>query len=79
MAYEAVDERSSILVLGTWDSEESLHDHLRSDHFWRLLHALDLSGRAPEVSFYQVTGYEGMQLIHRLRDEQAKRDLADAS
>jgi quinol monooxygenase YgiN len=50
-----------------WESEEALHEHIRSDLYGRVLSAMELSKHPPEVRFYFSSEHEGMELIERLR------------
>ncbi len=52
-----------------WESEEALHAHIRSSLYHRLLEALELSQREPEVKFYYCSEIKGLELI-----EAARRD-----
>ena len=50
-----------------WESEAALHDHLRSDLYRRVLSAMELSKRPPEVGFYQASHKQGFELIELVR------------
>jgi len=50
-----------------WESEEALHDHIRSHLYLRLLAALELSKQLPEVTFYYTAATKGFELIETLR------------
>ena len=54
-----------------WDSEEALHEHIRSDLYRRVLAAMELSKRPPEISFHYTSETKGFELIENLR-RQAK-------
>jgi quinol monooxygenase YgiN len=58
---------NSIRYAEQWDSEEALHDHIRSHLYLRVLAALELSKQLPEVSFYYTTATKGFELIETLR------------
>ena len=50
-----------------WDSEEALHDHIRSHLYLRVLAALELSKQLPEVTFYYTAATKGFELIEAQR------------
>jgi hypothetical protein len=43
--------------------------YIRSDFYRRILAAIELSSRAPEVRFDHVSATEGMELIEALRGQ----------
>ena len=52
-----------------WESEETLHTHLRSDLYRRVLNAMELSKRPPDVGFYHTLQKQGFELIEAVRAE----------
>jgi quinol monooxygenase YgiN len=50
-----------------WESEEALHNHLRSDLYRRVLAAMELSRQPPEVSFYHASEKQGFELVEAVR------------
>ncbi len=52
-----------------WESEEALHAHIRSDLYRRLLEAMELSRRPPEVIFYFCTQTKGLELVEAARHQ----------
>lgn len=52
-----------------WESEEALHDHIRSDLYRRVLAAMELSKQQPEVTFYYCSQSKGLELIEAARRE----------
>jgi len=50
-----------------WETEEALHDHIRSHLYLRLLTAMELSKQSPEVTFYYTAATKGFELIETLR------------
>ncbi len=57
-----------------WESEEALFEHIRSDLYRRLLAAMELSKRPPEIAFYYCSQTKGLELIETAR-EQAKTGM----
>src|SRR4051794_6536738 len=58
--------RPHISYAEQWESEQALQTHIRSDLYWRVLAAMELSKLPPEVSFYFVTEKKGFGLIEAL-------------
>ncbi len=52
-----------------WESEEALFEHLRSDLYRRLLVAMELSQRTPEVTFYYCSQTKGLELIEAAKQQ----------
>jgi quinol monooxygenase YgiN len=59
--------QNRIIYAEQWETEEALHDHIRSDLYRRLLSAIELSDRPPEVKFYYAAQTRGFDLIESLR------------
>lgn len=60
-------QENAILYMECWDSREEFERHVRSDMFRRVLQAMELSGRAPDLKFHQVVDSQGMELLNVLR------------
>jgi quinol monooxygenase YgiN len=58
----------AIVLLERWETDEALEAHLRSEMYRRILGAIELSGRRPDVRFEHVSASEGIELIERLRN-----------
>lgn len=61
--------RNHIVYAEQWDTEEALHDHIRSDLYLRLLSAIELSQQPPEVGFYFTTEARGFDLVETVRQQ----------
>ncbi len=59
---------NAILYLESWGSREALQRHVRSGLYIRVLHAMDLASEPPEISFYEISGEKGMELIRESRE-----------
>jgi quinol monooxygenase YgiN len=59
--------RNYVLYAEQWETEEALHQHIRSDLYLRLLSAIELSQHRPEVSFYYTTETKGFNLVEAVR------------
>ena len=68
---------SAILYLENWGSREAMQRHVRSGLYIRVLHAMDLASEPPEISFYEICGEKGLELIQKLREreEETVEDL----
>ena len=53
--------------LEQWKTEEALHDHIRSSLYRRVLAAMELSGKPPEVWFYFAEEPKGFELVETIR------------
>jgi len=71
--YEEDGYESAVLYLEQWDSEPALQQHISSDLYRRVLAAVELSSRSPEVAFHAVSGTSGMDLIESLRNGEARK------
>jgi quinol monooxygenase YgiN len=65
---EERENGNAILYLENWGSREALQRHVRSDLYIRVLHAMDLAGEPPEISFYEISGEKGMELVREMRE-----------
>ena len=59
---------NAVLYLESWGSREALQRHVRSGLYIRVLHAMDLASEPPEISFYEISGQKGLELIRELRE-----------
>ncbi len=57
-----------IMFLEHWRTWEDFIRHVRSDLYARMLEAMELSSKEPEVSFFEVTAMKGMELIEAVRN-----------
>ena len=72
--YEEQDPDGAVVLIERWESEAALQAHLRSEGFRRILGAIELSDRPPEIWFDHVSASEGMELIERSRSPQPQVD-----
>ena len=52
-----------------WESEKALHEHIRSNLYRRVLAAMELSRRPPEVKFHYTESAKGFELIEAIRSQ----------
>ena len=67
--YEGCTDEKEILYIEQWRSKEELYRHIRSDLYFRVLAAMDLAARTPQLCFHEVSEPMGMDLIKSLRTE----------
>jgi quinol monooxygenase YgiN len=64
---EEHDDEKAIVYLEKWQSGTELCNHIRSAIYSRVLKALELSDREPEIWFHEITATQGMEVIERVR------------
>jgi len=57
-----------IMILEHWRTWEDFTCHIRSDLYSRILEAMELSRKEPEICFFEVTAMKGMELIEAVRN-----------
>ncbi|HJV65784.1 MAG TPA: antibiotic biosynthesis monooxygenase family protein [Geomonas sp.] len=60
-------EERAIVYLERWQLRADMIEHVRSPLYGRVLTAMELSERPPEICFYEICGTEGMELIEGVR------------
>ncbi len=65
--YEQSGGERAILYLDQWQSGEDLRRHIQSHLYIRVLLAMELAARAPEVSFHEISDTKGLPWIEALR------------
>ncbi len=61
-------EEGIIMLLEHWLTWEDFIRHIRSDLYSRMLEAMELSRKEPEVNFFEVSAMKGMELIEAVRN-----------
>lgn len=56
-----------VIFLEHWESWEAFMRHIRSELYGRMLEAMELSRHEPEVSFFEVSAVQGMELLKAVR------------
>jgi quinol monooxygenase YgiN len=51
-----------------WDSEETFHEHVRSEEFRRVLIAMDMSCEEPRIVIGNLTGHSGLAFLRNIRE-----------
>ena len=57
----------AILYMDRWLSSQELGRHIQSSLFLRVLLAMELAARAPQVEFLEIAGTEGLPWVEALR------------
>jgi quinol monooxygenase YgiN len=60
-------DEESIIYIEKWQSVEAFYRHIRSNLYSRILGAMELSRKRPEVYFLKIEEVKGMELINELR------------
>jgi quinol monooxygenase YgiN len=71
--YEACTDEREILYIEQWRTKDELYRHIQSDLYFRILAAMELALRVPELRFHEMSEPMGMELIKSLRAQEAKR------
>lgn len=66
-AYQDFENSNNIMLYEIWDTKESLHRHLSSTHYKKILALIELSITPPDIKFHSVSKVQGMELIEALR------------
>jgi quinol monooxygenase YgiN len=70
LAFDIYDEESAdraVVLVERWETQQALEAHLRSDAYWCVLEAIELSGAPPGVRYDHVSASEGIELVERTR------------
>ena len=58
-----VEDENALTYLVTWETQEDLEEHLRSDRFRRLLPYIEMSAEPPEVDFSTIDQVRGIEFM----------------
>jgi quinol monooxygenase YgiN len=67
--YEQSGGEGAILYLDQWLSVEDLSRYIQSNLYIRMLLAIELASRAPQISFHEISDTRGLAWIEALRAE----------
>lgn len=65
--YVNVDNHDDILLIEKWQSSVYLERHIRSEHFFLILSAMELGCKGPLVEFHKVHTTSGIEYIESIR------------
>ena len=60
---EDVDDINVLTYLVTWENQEDLEEHLRSDRFRQLLPYIEMSREPPEIDFSTIDEVRGIEFL----------------
>jgi len=66
--YKATDDSQCWLLLEKWESENALQRHIASPGYQRIIEAMELSSRSPEVIFDSIAETKGLEYVHKIRE-----------
>ncbi len=61
--FQDADDTNVLTYIVTWETQEDLEEHLRSDRFRRLLPYIELSREPPEVEFSTIGRVRGIEFM----------------
>ena len=67
--YEKVSDEPAILYMEFWNSFDMICHHIRSELFTKILIAMEMSSKQPEIHFYDLSKEWGLDLVEELRSE----------
>jgi len=67
--WEGDGDEGEIIFLEYWQSWEEFIHHIRSELYTRMLEAMELSRKEPEVLFFEVSTLRGMDLLKAVRNQ----------
>jgi quinol monooxygenase YgiN len=67
--YEEYGNGQEILYIEKWQTKEDMYNHIRSNLYLRVLNAIELGNKPPEVCFHEDSETMGIGLIEAIRVE----------
>lgn len=67
--YEENGDGQKILYIEEWQERELMYQHIRSNLYLRVLNAVELACKPPEIHFYEDSETTGIGLIEDVRGE----------
>jgi quinol monooxygenase YgiN len=61
--FQDADDQNVLNYIVTWETQEDLEEHLRSDRFRRLLPYIEMSREPPEVEFSTIDQVRGIEFM----------------
>lgn len=75
--YEEDNGDHGILLIEQWTSSAAFFEQVRSDLYRRILAAIELSSRPPEVCVHHISRTDGLDLIQQLRSRDESASLEE--
>ena len=57
-----------IVFEADWECEKDLDRHIASDEYRKLLIAMEMASKPPDIKFFPISEFSGMDRILRIRD-----------
>jgi quinol monooxygenase YgiN len=74
--YEEYGDGQKILYIEKWQTKEDMYQHIRSNLYLRILNAMELASKPPEIFFHEDSETAGIELIEAIKAGSAvKLDL----
>jgi len=67
--YEEHDDGQKILYIEKWQARDDMYQHIRSNLYLRVLNAIELASKLPEICFHEDSETAGIELIEAIRLE----------
>jgi quinol monooxygenase YgiN len=77
--YEGLNDDPTVLYMECWESLATLHRHIQSELYTKILAAMDISEKQPEIHFYEVSQMWGLDMVENLRHQKKppiKKEIA---
>jgi len=71
--YEEYGNGQKILYIEMWHNSEDMYQHIRSNLYLRILNAVELASKQPEIYFQEYSEKEGIELIEAVRSDNAAK------
>jgi quinol monooxygenase YgiN len=65
--YEAVGDDPAILYMERWESLEAVQHHIQSSLYTKILAAMDMSAKYPDIHFFDISELGGLDFVESLR------------
>ena len=71
--YQGLRERYVLLFEQWWETKADLDRHLRSDHYQRVILAMEMATEHPLIRFSEISHSAGLETIERARNALANQ------
>lgn len=66
--YQDAEDANILTLQQVWSSSTALERHIRSDHYMKILAAMELATEPPNVEFVTASGTAGIEFIEKIRN-----------
>ena len=71
--YQDLENEEALLFEEEWNTQADLDRHIRSDRYVKILAAIDMSSKPPEIRFNTIARTKGIEAIGAARVKPAER------